>query len=240
MSRQRIACLAAAAFLPAVALAQPERILDTPTGWGYLYAATSTEINTQNTNGYRPFSLERVASGEYDTALVHNSGPYSMPGAVATFGRTGASMESYLNSSNLRLVDLEVYDSGGSTFMSAVAVPNSGTTSTPAWGWLYNTSFGNIVNWLNDNPSLRLIDLDVYTIGATRYYSAVAIHNSGANAQGWWYYNNITSSQVTANLTANGARLIQIDVVDPGSLVNPTTFACVMVSSNPGAGWWYP
>ncbi len=232
--------LALGTAAPAV-LGQSERILDTQAGWTYFYGANATTINDQVSSGLRPFSLERTALGEYDTVTVANSGPYAMPGAFVTYGRSPASMETYLSSNNLRLLDLEVYDNSGSTFMTAVVVPNTGSTSTPAWGWLYNTSFNSIVTWLNNNPSLRLIDLDCYTIGGTRYYSAVAVHNSGSNYQsGWWYMAGATASQITTELTNNDARLIQIDLVSPGSLLTPATYAALMVSSNPGGGWWYP
>ena len=222
------------------ARAQNDRIIDTPAGWGYLYGANSTEIAAQESAGFRPFSLERVGTGLYDVVLVHNSGPYAVTGATVTYGRTGASMETYLNANGRRLLDLEVYDSGGSTFMSALTVPNSGPTGTPAWGWLYNVSFSEIAAWLTNNPSLRLIDLDVYTIGGTQYYSAVAVHNSGNNAQGWWWYGGITATQVTQELENNDARLVALEISSPGSIGNPTRYSCVMVSSNPGGGWWYP
>jgi hypothetical protein len=222
------------------AAAQNDRIFDTPAGWSYLYGATSTQIGGQVAAGLRPFSIEQVGTGLYDVVFVHNSGPYEISGAAVTYNRTPQSMSDYLTANNLRLLDLEVFDDGaGGTRMTAITVPNSGATSTPGWGWLYNTTFAAIANWMTANPTLRLIDLDVYTIGGTRYYSAVAVHNSGNNAQGWWFYNGVTASQISTHLTNNNARLVQVELVSAGNLLNPATFACVMVSSNPGGGWWY-
>jgi hypothetical protein len=239
-----MAMLAAAgaglACAPGVAVGQNDRILDTPTGWSYLYGATSAQINAQISSGFRPFAIENIGSSQYDAVFVNNTGSYAVAGAAVTFARTPASMTTYLNSNNYRLLDLEVYDNGsGSTLMSAVVVPNSGGTQTPAWGWLYNTTFSAIVDWMNDNPSLRLIDIDSYTIGGTRYYSAVAVQNSGNNQQGWWYYSGVTSAQITSELTAHGARLVAVELTDAGGIGDPATFACIMVSSNQGGGWWY-
>jgi hypothetical protein len=243
VQKARMAGLMAAAGVACAtgaAVGQNDRISDTPTGWIYLYGATSTQINTQLSAGFRPFAIENVGTGVYDAVFVNNAGSYNVPGATATFGRTPASMDTYLTSNNYRLLDLEVYDNGsGSTLMSAVVVPNSGASGTPAWGWLYNVPFSAIVTWMDDNPSLRLIDLDSYTINGTRYYSAVAVHNSGNNAQGWWYYSGVTASEISDSLTANGARLVSVELVSPGGIGNPATFACVMVSSNQGGGWWY-
>jgi hypothetical protein len=242
--KTRMAVLAAAAGLACAtgaAVGQNDRIIDTPAAWTYLYGATTAQVNGQVAAGFRPFALENVGGANYDVVCVQNTGSYAVTGSAVTFARTPASMDTYLSSNNYRLLDLEVYDNGsGSTLMSAVVVPNSGATGTPAWGWLYNTSFGTIVDWMNDNPTLRLIDLDSYVINGTRYYSAVAVHNSGNNAQGWWYYSGVTATQITQNLTTHGARLVAVELVDAGGIGDPATFACIMVSSNQGGGWWYP
>ncbi|MBX3376151.1 MAG: immunoglobulin domain-containing protein [Phycisphaeraceae bacterium] len=236
-----LAALAGTLVPGVLAHAQIDRIIDTETGWAYLYGATSTTINSQISAGMRPFCFERIASGQYDTVLVSNSGSYAMPGAQVLYGATPASVTTWLSNNNLRLLELETYDSSGSTFMTAVGVPNSGATAAPGWGWVYNVTWAQIVSWLNANPTLRLIDLDAYRIGGTLMYSAVAVPNTGANFQsGWWYGTNMTAQDVTDALTNNSARLISIEVEQVGTLLNPNLrFACVMVSQNPGGGWWH-
>jgi hypothetical protein len=224
------------------ALAQNERILDTPVGWAWQYGVSSATVNGQINSGLRPFAIENVGFGQYDVVYVANSPPHQVTGAHIVYGVTATSLGNTLNSGNYRILDLAVHDnpSGTATVMTAVLVPNSGATGTPGWGWLYNTTYNQIVSWLNDNPTLRLIDLDTYTINGTQYYSAVAVHNSGNNHQpGWWHMAGATATQVAAALQANNARLIQIDLVSPGNLITPATFAAVMVSNNPGAGWFY-
>jgi hypothetical protein len=224
------------------AIAQPDRILDTPTGWGYIYAATPTAITNAISTGSRPFSIELAATGQpstYDTLFVVNSGPYAVTGALVTYGQTPAGITNWLNNNGLRLLDLEAFDNGGGTlFMTAIGVPNSGATAAPGWGWLYNATATDINNWIS-GTNLRLIDLDTYVLNGTKYYSAVAVPNTGANAQSWWYSYNVTESEVATYLTQNSARLISLAVESGGTILTPARFTVVMVGQNPGAGWFH-
>jgi hypothetical protein len=241
--RSCAAAVVGVAGLAAPVLAQNDRILDTPaSGWSYLYSATGPDIAAQASNGFRPFGIERVGTGQYDTVFIGNSGVYAVSGSTVVYGLTATNLQNTLTSGGYRILDLEAYDNGsGGTLFTAVLVPNSGGTGTPNWGWLYNTTFASIQSWMLANPTLRLIDLDVYEINGVRQYSAVAVHNSGSNFQSAsWYMNNATATEISDALSANGARLTQIEIVSPATLQNPTTFAAVMVSCNQGGGWWYP
>ncbi|MFM9995551.1 MAG: immunoglobulin domain-containing protein [Phycisphaerales bacterium] len=223
-------------------LAQPDRILDTPAGWGYLYGATGNQINTSISTGSRPFSIELATTGltpTYDTLFVVNSGAYAVSGSMVTYGQTSAGITTWLNTNNLRLLDLEGYENAaGNMVFTAVGVPNSGATAAPGWGWVAGVSVAQINSWLS-GTNLRLIDLDTYTIGTTKYYSAVAVPNTGANVQSWWVYYNITEAQVVAELTANSARLISIAIESGGTITSAPRYSVVMVGQNPGAGWFH-
>ena len=217
---------------------QNDRIRDVETGWGYVYGATSAQTLSYISNGSRPFGITRIGSNAYDLAMVSNTGSYAVTGSTAYFNQTTASLSSLLSSNNMRLLDVEPYDNAGTTNYAAIVVPNSGATAAPGWGWLAGVTFTDVVNWLNANPTLRLIDLDHYAVGGQQRYTAVAVPNTGANFQaGWWYATGATESQVLSALTANGARLIDIDVVSVGTIVNPQVlYSYIMVSDNPGAG----
>lgn len=228
-------------LLAGVARAQNDRIIDTVTGWSYYYGVGSAFITSQMNSGSRPFNITRVSSDSFDTVFVANSGAYSIPGATVYYGQTTSSLISNLSNNNMRILDLEAYDSGGLLLHAALVVPNSGATAAPGWGWLTNATFNDIVNWLNANPSLRLIDMDVFLLNGQQRYTAVAVPNTGANFQsGWWYAGGVTAAQVSADLAANNARLIDIDVVSIGTIINPTVlYNYIMVSNNPGAGVWH-
>jgi hypothetical protein len=117
---------------------------------------------------------------------------------------------------------------------SAVVVNNSGSTAATGWQWATGLTYQGMINWQGAN-GLRPIDVDQYATLAGTRYSIVAVPNTGANQQGWWWYFGVTSAQVTSALTTNGARLIDIDV----DSTSPLTFNAVMVSENPGLGLWH-
>ncbi len=233
---------AAAVALCTLAHGQPDRWMDTPTPWGYIYAANSTQINNSIGTGSRPFSIELAATGQpstYDTLFVANSGAYAVSGSLVTYGQTPTGLGTWLSANGLRLLDLEAFDNGaGTLFMTAIGVPNSGSTAAPGWGWVYNVTAQQVANWIS-GTNLRLIDLDTYVLGGTKYYSAVAVPNVGANAQSWWYYFNVTESEVVTYLTQNDARLISLAVESGGTISSPARFTVVMVGQNPGAGWFH-
>lgn len=231
-----------AGWITPEAAGQNDRWIDTPTGWTYLYGATSTQVNNLISGGQRVFNIGRAGSNSYDAVGVTNSGAYAHAGSQVVYGQSFASLSSFLSNAGHRLLDLEAYENGGTENFAAVTVPDSGSTGVPGWGWLYRATPAAINNWItNANPPLRLIDLDVYSLGGTDYYTAVAVQNTGAQQQGWWYYYNQTAAQVTTLLTQNGARLVDIEVDRAPTIQNPTTlFTVIMVADNPGSGWWYP
>ncbi len=82
----------------------------------------------------------------------------------------------------------------------------------------------------------RLVDIEPRS---TTTFDAVFVLNSGAYSEGWWWYTGLTSTQLASNLTANSARLIDLEPYDDGN--GNTRFACIMVD-NTGANnksWWY-
>lgn len=235
-------CAAVFCFVVAsgATLAQNDRWQDTPTGWSYLYGATSTQVNALSANNQRVFNIERVGSNSYDAVAVTNSGAYAVTGSQISYGLTTAGLSNFLGNNNRRILDLEAYDNAGVENFIAVTVPNSGATAA-GWGWLVRASQADINNWIaTSNPPLRLIDIDTYTLGGTKYYTAVAINNTGSNQLGWWFYWGRTATQVTELLTSNNARLVDISIEREPTIANPTAlYNVVMVANNPGAGWWY-
>ncbi len=112
--------------------------------------------------------------------------------------------------------------------------------STPTGHYtLVGVSATTITNTIN--TGYRLIDIDLRTTGLLgSTYDAVFVQNSGSYAEAWWWYTGQTAAQVSSNLSANSARLIDID---PYEDVNGNLrFNCVMVDntgSNNKPFWWY-
>lgn len=221
--------------------AAQDRVSDTDTGWAYLYGATTSQVNGLASNNLRVFNIERVGANSYDAVAVSNSGAYAVTGSEVSFALTANGLNSLINGQNRRIIDLEAYDNNGVENYAVVSVPNSGATAA-GWGYLVRVSQSDINSWINNaNPPLRLIDLDTYRLNGTKYYTAVAVNNTGSNHADWSYHWGRTATQVTDLLTANNARLVDISIEREPSILNPTTlFNVIMVHNSPGAGWWYP
>ncbi len=213
--------------------AQNDRINDEPTGWWYYYGASEAGIDAEMTQGRRPFNITPTG-GNYDAVLVQNSGEYAATGMDVYWNTTVNAINTSLALSNNRIIDLEVVDPLTGTW-SAVVVDNSGATAAPGWDWATGLTGTQLGTWQSGN-GLRPIDVDQYSTLAGTRYSIVAVPNTGNNAQGWWWYFGVSAAQITSALTANGARLVDIDVVDN----SPLTFNCIMVSQNNGLGVWHP
>jgi hypothetical protein len=244
MSRLALAAvlMALSWFSVSPSLAQPERVDDTVTGWSYLFAATSTQINGQDGQGQRVFNIERVGTtNTYDMVTVSNSGVYGANGTFVVYNQTLTQLTNYLNANNRRIVDLEVDENAGAERFTAITVPNSGATAAAGWGWLVHVNAQQITDWLAQNPNLRLIDIEKYTIGGNSYYAVVAVPNTGANAQGWGFALNRTADQITTLLAITGSCAVDIELESAGSLVTSPRYSAIYADRPSGAGvWWHP
>ena len=108
-------------------------------------------------------------------------------------------------------------------------------TKTTSWYTYTNVSAASLGNLLSAN-SARLTDIEIYS-GTTPTFTATMVRNSGSyGVPGWWWYYGLTSAQVSSQLTANNARLIDIE---PYSTPAGIRFAVIMVSNTGTAarGW---
>ena len=78
------------------------------------------------------------------------------------------------------------------------------------------------------NQGFRLTDLHVD--GANPWTFTVAMaQNTGSHQTGWWWYYDVTPTQIGQLLQQNNGRLIDLEPVDTGA--NGIRYACVMVSN---------
>ena len=114
-------------------------------------------------------------------------------------------------------------------------VPNTGSQ---AKGWWYYSqlSFADVGKKLSANKA-RLIDLDPYYKGGKLYYNAVMIANKGKDQKAWWYYSNITASDLKNKLAQNKARITDIEIRSTSS--KGTRFAVIMERLSGETWWWY-
>lgn len=211
--------------------------MSTPVAHLYYTAVTATTINTQVANGYRLVDIEYRGSSllgtTYDAVLVQNTGAYAAGWWWYT-GLTAAQVSSNLATNQARLIDLEPYeDANGNLRFACIMVDNTGANAK-AWWWYYNTTTTSLSSQLSTNNG-RLVDLDTYTIGTTTYYSGVMIANTGTDNRAWWWYTNVTPTQIGTYLNTNSARLYDLEHRDNGN------YDCIMVreTSAPAWYWWY-
>lgn len=109
-------------------------------------------------------------------------------------------------------------------------------TATTGWYWLTGVDAAAISAKINQG--YRLVDLEV-EVGSPARFAAAFVSNSGVYQSGFWWYYNKSEAEVSALLTANSARLVDLETY----FVNGVRkVACVMVP-NTGAQqkswWWY-
>lgn len=78
------------------------------------------------------------------------------------------------------------------------------------------------------NQGFRLTDLHVEGTNPWTFTVAMA-QNTGSYQTGWWWYYDVTPTQIGLLLQQNNGRLIDLEPVDTGA--NGIRYACVMVSN---------
>jgi hypothetical protein len=221
-----------------VARAQVDPTITTPAGYVVLLAASEASINTYRAQGLRIIDIDRVGTNSFDAVLVQNSGPYQNSGETWFAGATEATVSAAL--SGKRLIDLQPFESGGSTLHTAVLVSNTGDDAVPGWGWLYaQTSTGAIDSWMSGS-TLRPINLQRYTAGGSTRWAGVAISDSGAGAATDWFAWGRTISQIGSLLSANSGVITDVEIATQGGGGTQPTFNVVAVNKSIRGWWYYP
>ena len=111
------------------------------------------------------------------------------------------------------------------------ATTDDHSVNVPTAWWTYtNVSSSQISTYLTNNGA-RLTDIELYGMnGSSPRFTVRMVPNSGAYAvPAWWWYVGQTFADVQAKLTANNARLIELEPYDAGGGV--IRYAAVMVSN---------
>jgi hypothetical protein len=160
------------------------------------------------------------------------------PTAWYTYNGVSADvLNAAVQQNNLRIIDLKVDNTSDTPTFTATLLTNTGDYGK-GWWWYYGLDASQLSNTLAQNNA-RLIDLDTYTDSSgDQLFAAVMVDNTGAAAKSWWYYSDVSSSDLDNAVTQNNARIIDIDsrVVDGNVL-----YTAVMVSNTgeDAKNWWY-
>lgn len=213
--------------------------VNVPTGWWTYTNVTAAQVSSFLTaNGARLTDLEvyGMVSGQprFTVRMVANSGAYAVPGWWWYYNMTAAQLAANLSANNARLIEVEPYDIGGGVIRyAAVMVSNTGSAARN-WSYLVGVSSAQISTHIT-NTGHRLIDLDNYTEGGVKKYTAAFVANTGSDAKAWQWWLNQSTASVASKVSAFQGRLVKMDRNADG------TYNIVQVK-NTGAdasAWWY-
>jgi CubicO group peptidase (beta-lactamase class C family) len=222
------------AWSPArAALGEP--LQTAPTAWYWYIGISPAQVSSLITSkNVRLVSL-RVESASpllLDVSVVQNTGTYAKTWWWY-YGVTEQELQNLATANDARIVNLEPYVVAGQTYFAAIMLHNVGADYS-GWWWYYGITPSEISHYLSANDA-RLIDLRQYTSGSSTLYGVVMVPNTGADKSAWWWYYNISASEVSKYLSQNNAYLVGIDPADPAG----TTFNVIMNAWSPGFSWWW-
>ena len=217
-----------------------DRSVAVPTGWWVYTNSTAATINSlTSANGARLTDVEihSIVSGtpRFTVRMVQNTGAYAAPGWWWFYGLTFGDVGAKLTANGARLIDIEPYDAGGGSIRYAVVMVKNAGSFARAWWYYSGVSAATVTANLSANGA-RLIDLDTYFVGATKYYAVVMVKQAGTDNKAWQWWLNQSAAGVNAKVAAFGGRIVDIERQPDG------TFNVILLK-NAGADafawWWY-
>jgi hypothetical protein len=212
-----------------------ERSLVDPTGWWWLIHATVEEIEEKIEEGFRLIDLEVESTSpwRFSAAFVENQGVHAKDWwwYVGDFV-TVDFIDDKIAEHGARILDLETFFIDGQQRFAIVLVPYDEDTGQ-GWWWYVNADDPSHLGDEIDANDARIVDLDTYVIGGTRYYSAVMLGNAGVHHKDWWWYLGATVDFIDDAIDQHGARIVDLERIGPDDYV-------VVLEANPGGkGWWW-
>lgn len=244
LGRVMVAAVASTFALNAWAALDPsarttDHSVNVPTGWWIYNNVTTSQVSSflsANNARLTQIEVDSYVSGvpRFTVRMIAKTGVYAVPGWWWYHGLTFAQVGSYLSTNNARLIDLEPYDIGGGVIRYAtVMVSNTGTTAR-GWSYLSGASSAQISTHLSSSGH-RLVDLDSYYIGAAKYFSIVAVANTGTDAKSWQWWINQTPTNLASKVSAFGGRIVKLDRQRDGTY----NFIQVSNTGTNNSAWWY-
>jgi hypothetical protein len=213
--------------------------VNAPTGWWTYTGVTADQIGTYlNQNGARLTEIEvySVTNGvpRFSVRMVKNAGAYAVPGWWWYYGLTYAQVTSYVNANNGRLIEIEPYDIGGGVIRYAVVMVSNTGSAARAWTYLMGVSSAQITDHIN-NTGHRMIDIDSYTEGGVKKYTAAFVANTGADAKSWQWWINQTPASIASKVASFKGRIVKLERQSNGTY----NFIQVNNTGSDASAWWY-
>ena len=207
----------------------------TPTAWWMYSGQTPAQVSntiTQDNARIIDITVDSFSPYSFTVTYVQNTGSYQK-GWWWYYGINATTLGSLLSSNNARPISLKAYDIGGGQIRFAVAmISNTGADQKDYW-YYYDQTPSDLFSLAAANNA-RLTTIQSYTTDNQTLYAAIMISNSGADANGWWLYYNVTAEQIGSALSANNARALYLNSAG-GGLFNVVMESC----ANGCAQWWW-
>jgi hypothetical protein len=177
------------------------------TGWWWYYGLTATQVSANlATNQARLIDLDPYADSNgnlrFACIMVDNTGSH-LRGWRWQHNSTVTAIMATASANNSRVIDLDRYVIGNTTYYSAVMIANTGADFRN-W-WLYTgLTPTQITGYLTTNTA-RLYDLEPNGTGT---FDCVMIRDN--TFQGLYYWFNITSSDIAYLMAQYGVRAIDV------------------------------
>ncbi|MBQ0958610.1 serine hydrolase [Ideonella sp. 4Y11] len=213
--------------------------VNVPTSWWTYTNQTAAQVSSLlSSKGARLVGLDiyGIVSGapRFTVRMVRNSGAYAVPGWWWYYGLTAADIATQLSTNNARLIELKPYDAGGGVIRYAAIMVSNTSTAARAWSYLVGVSSSQISTHLT-NTGHRLIDLDTYTVGGVKKYTAVMVANTGADAKSWQWWLNQSPASVATRVASFSGRIVKLVRNDDGTY----NFIQVKNTGSNNSAWWY-
>lgn len=236
--RRALAALTAAACLavstaPASADAQTDVV--TETQWRWRGNAPLSSIETDINADYRLVDIEVESASplRFSAVSVRNTGDYAKTWWWY-YGQTTTQVSQRMSQHNARLIDVEPYETTSGVRYAILLVRNTGSDYAPTHGWVRNYSFSQVVDWRNNNPGRRMIDIQPHQFNGQLRYTFIWVQNTGALFKPWGLYMNTTPAFLSNQLAANNTRLIDLEVHD-----DTERYTGITVPNDGNAWYWF-
>jgi hypothetical protein len=208
----------------------------TPTAWWIYSGQSPTDIsNTITSLNARiiDINVDSFSPYSFTVTYVSNTGAYAKTWWWY-YGIDSSTLLNLLTTNNARAISFKAYDIGSGDIRYAV-VMIANTAADQKTYWVYSGKTVDELSSLISTNNARLTSIQSYkTQGKTRY-AAIMISNTGADATAWWWYVGATIDEISGLVTANNARIIDVNHAGSG------TFNVIMESCASGCAewWWY-
>jgi len=207
----------------------------TPTAWWIYTGQSPTAVSDTLTNENAriiDITVDSFSPYSFTVTYVQNTGSYAKAWWWY-YGINATTLSSLLSTNNARAISLKAYDIGGGQIRFAVAMISNTGADNKAWWYYYGQTISDLFSLASTNNA-RLTTIQSYATEGETLYTAIMISNTGADANGWWLYYNVTPEFIGSTLTTNNARPLYLNNAG-GGLFNVVMESC----ANGCAYWWW-